>query len=148
MATFGKATYNAAKYASIRPTYPRQLYDFIFQYHEKGTRPRWGTAVDLGCGTGTPFLIRVLPDVIVSNLQRRQIAGQATIELTPFQRIIGVDPSAKMIEQANKNVSAAGLPGQLEYRQSAAEQLSFLEDSSVDLIASGMQQYRRTSPKL
>lgn len=52
MATFGKATYNAATYASIRPTYPRQLYDLIFRYHEQGRKARWGTAVDLGCGTG------------------------------------------------------------------------------------------------
>ena len=52
MATFAKGTYNAARYAAIRPTYPRQLFDFIFQYHEKGPKSRWATAVDLGCGTG------------------------------------------------------------------------------------------------
>ncbi|KAI0087202.1 S-adenosyl-L-methionine-dependent methyltransferase [Irpex rosettiformis] len=113
MATFSKATFNTAKYASIRPTYPRQLYDFIFKYHERGQRARWGTAVDLGCGT-----------------------GQATTELTAFQKIIGVDPSAKMIEEASKNAASAGLPGQIEYKQSSAEVLPFLEEGSVDLIAS------------
>lgn len=54
MATFGKASYNAAKYAAIRPTYPRQLFSLVFQYHERSPGARWDTAVDLGCGTGTP----------------------------------------------------------------------------------------------
>lgn len=55
MATFSKATFNTAKYAAARPTYPRQLFDFIFQYHERMApgSARWDTAVDLGCGTGT-----------------------------------------------------------------------------------------------
>ena len=29
-------------------------------------------------------------------------AGQAMVELTPFKRVIGVDPSAKMIESARE----------------------------------------------
>jgi ubiquinone/menaquinone biosynthesis C-methylase UbiE len=62
--------------------------------------------------------------------------GQATTELTPFQKIIGVEPSAKMIEEAVKNTNAV-LPGQIEYKQSAAEDLSFLKDGSVDFITSG-----------
>ena len=52
MATFGKASYNAAKYAAIRPNFPRQLYSLVFQYHERAQGARWDTAVDLGCGTG------------------------------------------------------------------------------------------------
>ncbi|KAI0343842.1 S-adenosyl-L-methionine-dependent methyltransferase [Trametopsis cervina] len=112
MATFSKATFNTAQYASIRPTYPRQLYDFIFRYHGQGQKARLDTAVDLGCGT-----------------------GQATTELTSFKKIIGVDPSAKMIEQATLNASKLGLPGQIEYKQSSAEELPFLQDSSVDLVS-------------
>ncbi|KAK7691480.1 hypothetical protein QCA50_004879 [Cerrena zonata] len=113
MATFGKATYNATKYASIRPTYPRQLFDFIYSYHSRSPNARWGTAVDLGCGT-----------------------GQATTELTAFQRVVGVDPSAKMVEQANQNIPKDTLPGQLEYIQSSAEDLSFMKNGDVDLIVS------------
>ncbi|KAI0700292.1 S-adenosyl-L-methionine-dependent methyltransferase [Cytidiella melzeri] len=112
MATFSKATFNTAKYASIRPTYPRQLYDFIFKYHERGNKARWSTAIDLGCGT-----------------------GQATTELSAFQKIIGVDPSAKMIEQASRDAATAGLPGQIEYQQSAAEELPFLQDGSIDFVS-------------
>ncbi|KAI0795021.1 S-adenosyl-L-methionine-dependent methyltransferase [Abortiporus biennis] len=113
MATFGRATYNAAKYASIRPTYPRQLYDYVFKYHQRIPNARWITALDLGCGT-----------------------GQATLELIPFRHIIGVDPSAKMIEQAKQSLPSEALPGQLEYVQSPAEDLPFLKDGSVDLVTS------------
>ena len=62
--------------------------------------------------------------------------GQATTELTPFRKVIGVDPSAKMIEQAKQNISA-GLPNQIEYVQSPAESLPFIADQSVDMIISG-----------
>jgi ubiquinone/menaquinone biosynthesis C-methylase UbiE len=41
-----------------------------------------------------------------------------------------------MIEEAVKNTNAV-LPGQIEYKQSAAEDLSFLKDGSVDFITSG-----------
>lgn len=52
MATFAKTSFNTAIYATFRPTYPRQLFDFIFQHHERTHGARWDTAVDLGCGTG------------------------------------------------------------------------------------------------
>ncbi|KAJ7116040.1 hypothetical protein C8R44DRAFT_675592 [Mycena epipterygia] len=57
MATFAKTTFNAAKYAISRPTYPRELYDSILTYHEhslglSGATARWSHALDLGCGTG------------------------------------------------------------------------------------------------
>lgn len=117
MATFGKTTFNAARYASSRPTYPRQLYDFIFKYHERAKGARWDTAVDVGCGT-----------------------GQATVELTPFKRVIGVDPSANMIERARESVKSrvAGLDlsAQIEFHQSSAEELALVQDGSVDLLTS------------
>ena len=61
MATFAKTSFNTAKYAAARPTYPRQLFDLIFRFHETGSvnggstqlaNARWHQAVDLGCGTG------------------------------------------------------------------------------------------------
>ncbi|GBE84563.1 hypothetical protein SCP_0605420 [Sparassis crispa] len=115
MTTFRKATFDAAIYASARPTYPRQLYDFVFQYHERGATARWDLALDLGCGT-----------------------GQATHELTPFKRVIGVDPSARMIERANQDIKESGLfdQGRLQFIQSPAESLSFVGDGSVDLMVS------------
>lgn len=53
MATFRKSSFNTVRYAAARPTYPRQLYDFIFRYHEEQRGAKWELAVDLGCGTGS-----------------------------------------------------------------------------------------------
>jgi predicted TPR repeat methyltransferase len=56
MATFAKGSYDSARYAAARPTYPRLLYDVVLQFHKKGPAnadsDRWECAVDLGCGTG------------------------------------------------------------------------------------------------
>lgn len=112
MATFGKASFDTAIYATFRPTYPRSLFDFIFRYHERNKGARWDRAVDLGCGT-----------------------GQATVELTPFKRVTGVDPSSNMIEVAQGTLEKEPVStGQYEYVQASAESLPFLEDSSVDLV--------------
>jgi predicted TPR repeat methyltransferase len=74
MATFAKTTFNAARYAVSRPTYPRSLFDSVLQYHEQsislpGTSARWNHAIDLGCGTG------------VSAYQKLQMDGNITIIL-------------------------------------------------------------------
>ena len=45
-----------------------------------------------------------------------------------------------MVEQAIKDVESSALPGQIEYKQSAAEELPFLGDGSVDFISSGLRQ--------
>ena len=69
-------------------------------------------------------------------------AGQATVELTQFKRVIGLDPSAKMIEQARESVKSrlAGLDlsPQIEFHQSSAEELTLVQDGSVDLLTAGM----------
>lgn len=124
MATFVKSSFNTAAYAASRPTYPRHLFDLVFRYHESppgtrsgealksGLRPRWDRAVDLGCGT-----------------------GQATVELTPFKRITGVEPSEKMIAKAREYVKERGITvNEVDFHQSSAEELGFIENDSVDLI--------------
>ncbi|KAF9067592.1 S-adenosyl-L-methionine-dependent methyltransferase [Rhodocollybia butyracea] len=132
MATFAKTSFSAAVYAASRPTYPKALFQFIFDYHERGSaalpsaakssssshilRPRWNVAVDLGCGT-----------------------GQATTELHPFKRVIGVEPSKVMVEKAKSQVSTLlgdADTSQFEFVQTSAENLVFLEDESVDLVIS------------
>src|ERR1700753_2744167 len=98
MATFAKSTFNAARYASIRPTYPPQLFDLVFNFHGAHPGARWSTAVDLGCGT-----------------------GQVTSELVPrFERVLGADPSAKMLGQAKE---AVGSSGKIEFVQASTETL-------------------------
>ncbi|KAL4079856.1 S-adenosyl-L-methionine-dependent methyltransferase [Scleroderma yunnanense] len=137
MATFSKASFNVASYASSRPKYPRSLYDFIFDFHKRSSRSsgksaRWDRAVDLGCGT-----------------------GQATVELTPFKHVIGVDPSETMVRVAREGLEAHRTqpsspldnsndktyetnttpePQIIEFVQSSAENLGFLENDSVDLV--------------
>ncbi|KAK7451231.1 trans-aconitate methyltransferase 1 [Stygiomarasmius scandens] len=142
MATFAKASFDTSVYAASRPTYPKALFQFVFNYHQlgieafptklksaashefqkrfrSGPTPGWGTAVDLGCGT-----------------------GQATVELIPFKHIIGVDPSEGMVKKA-KNYAEELYPGPtstsrrgqtFDFIQSSAEKLDFLKDESVDLV--------------
>ena len=38
--TFARVTFNTATYAPFRPTYPRQLFDYVFKYHES-SRKLW-----------------------------------------------------------------------------------------------------------
>ena len=78
--------------------------------------------------------------LILLNQRVLESAGQAMVELTPFKRVIGVDPSANMIESAREMTLTSALStseNQFEYLQSSAESLPFLEDESVDLVVSG-----------
>ena len=71
------------------------------------------------------------------------------MELTPFKRVIGVNPGAKMIESAREMTALSTNSvnvNQFEYLQSSAESLLFLEDESVDLVVSG--EYRRVRFRL
>lgn len=74
MATFAKATFDAAGYLACRPTYPAHIYNLILSYHT-GARNH---ALDLGCGPG--FI---------------------ALNLAPsFQQVTAIDPSASMIAAA------------------------------------------------
>ena len=44
-----------------------------------------------------------------------------------------------MVAQAQTQAASAAFPGQVEFKQSNAEELPFLEDGSIDLITSGPQ---------
>ncbi|KAJ1303382.1 hypothetical protein OPQ81_011574 [Rhizoctonia solani] len=111
MATFAKSTFNAAFYASFRPTYPRALFEFIYAYHAQSRRAGWERVVDLGCGT-----------------------GQATLEVAEqFKAAIGCDPSEGMIENARLAAGQSGRARKPDFVVSPAEKLSFLGDSSVDM---------------
>ncbi|KAJ7025598.1 S-adenosyl-L-methionine-dependent methyltransferase [Mycena alexandri] len=119
MATFAKNSYDSASYAAARPTYPRLLYDVVLEFHRKGRSEGlegWDRAVDLGCGT-----------------------GQATVQLLAndgqlgFQRVIAVDPSPNMIQVATEAIPEH-LKSQVEFHESAAEELGFIKDGTVDLV--------------
>ncbi|KAB5595927.1 Trans-aconitate 3-methyltransferase [Ceratobasidium theobromae] len=111
MATFAKSSFNAASYASFRPTYPSSLFSFIYAYHAQSGRAGWEKVVDLGCGT-----------------------GQATLEIAnQFKQTVGCDPSKGMIENAQLSAQQSKLEQKPTFVVSSAENLSFLEDNSVDM---------------
>lgn len=150
MATFAKATFNATIYAASRPSYPKSLFDLIFSYHKdnvlpigqssvKATTPG-GTdlAIDLGCGTGQRAFYMM-------NMFSMLGLGQATLALTQFKRVIGVDPSKSMIEGARKHAATAQNASgtKFDFVQSPAEDLNFLENGSVDMIIGGGYTHRK-----
>ena len=107
---------HAKLYAKYRPTYPDAMFEEIFKYcftNVSDTVPL-DIAVDVGCGS-----------------------GQSTRPLCRyFRKVIGSDVSEQQIKSAVSKTADEDIEiyGNVEYRTSAGEDLSFLEDSSVDLI--------------
>ncbi|KAG8957233.1 hypothetical protein FRC03_010354 [Tulasnella sp. 419] len=121
MATFANVGFNVANYASFRPTYPLSLYRYILSHHVAGTQGkstkgiRNGVALDIGCGTGQ--VTKILPNL-------------------GFTNVIGTDPSAKMIDQANNELQTN--EKEIRYMISKAEEVdAVLPPHSVDLITAG-----------
>jgi ubiquinone/menaquinone biosynthesis C-methylase UbiE len=98
-------------YNSYRPKYPKELFDCIYDYHRASPDAKWDLAIDLGCGT-----------------------GQVTSALSPpFTRVLGVDPSEKMIRVARQTYPEKAP----DFIQCISEDLPFLEDGSVDILVAG-----------
>ncbi|KAG8922226.1 hypothetical protein FRC02_012063 [Tulasnella sp. 418] len=121
MATFANVGFNVANYASFRPTYPLGLYRYILSHYVAGTQGkstkgiRNGVALDIGCGTGQ--VTKILPKL-------------------GFTNVIGTDPSAKMIDQANNELQTN--EKEIRYMISKAEEVdAVLPPHSVDLITAG-----------
>ncbi|KAJ7247624.1 S-adenosyl-L-methionine-dependent methyltransferase [Mycena haematopus] len=137
MATFAKKTFDAARYAVSRPTYPRALYESILTYHEQslempGTSAKWDHVVDLGCGTGQATAELLRPPRVEDGSAE---PGEDIEEPLGFARATGVDPSPTMIEKATAHAATLGAHGaSLKFVQSPAETLGFLEDQSVDMV--------------
>ncbi|CAF0967553.1 unnamed protein product [Adineta steineri] len=95
------------KYRLYRPGYPRQLFEYIINYYfnNNQTDAKIPFALDVGCGS-----------------------GQATVELSSYcDRVIGIDVSANQIAHAIQKDN-------VEYRCQKAEDLTFQESNSVDLV--------------
>ncbi|GAA5925778.1 class I SAM-dependent methyltransferase [Sporobolomyces koalae] len=123
MATFSKSTFNASKYAASRPHYPTALYSHVLAYAAvpRSSSPR--TLVDIGCGPGL-----------------------STFSFAPhFDRVIGVDPSANMIDAANSILhdhKRAGKIGDTEFvfaqgRGDKLDKVKAIQAESVDLVVAG-----------
>ncbi|KAL6076108.1 Class I SAM-dependent methyltransferase [Balamuthia mandrillaris] len=119
-------TTQAVDYARFRPDYPpqlfRTLFDFMKKEDEAEATPPMGQrgdeaeekyqrvgalAVDVGCGTG-------------------QVAK---VLAAHFDRVIGVDPSAKQLQAAEEAEN-------ITYLEGLSESLPFIESHTVDLLAS------------
>ncbi|KAK4448494.1 methyltransferase [Podospora aff. communis PSN243] len=129
MSIFGRTTFSSAGYAAFRPSYPSVLFSRVLAFHNsnRGTAATpSGSLLDLGCGHG---------------LVARALAPS-------FTKVVALDPSANMAEQAKKLTTDP----KIEIRQGKAEDLSFLPDSSVDLVVAGQAahwfDYNRTWPEL
>ncbi|KAJ7623185.1 S-adenosyl-L-methionine-dependent methyltransferase [Roridomyces roridus] len=136
MSAFAKGAFNAAKYAASRPTYPRAVFDSVLAYHAEslrkpGVTAQWKKALDLGCGTG-----QATTELLRQPSPPEEQEDENFTETTPgFDQVIGVDPSAKMVAGGQAAAAALDLPeSTLKFVQSAAEDLSFVEDKSVDLV--------------
>lgn len=96
---------HAKYYAQFRPDYPDTVVKSIVDYCKLSNND-FDTAIDIGCGT-----------------------GQSTYSLkTYFKNVFGVDVSKKQIEQAKLKYH------DIKFTVGPAEDLSFLESGSVNLI--------------
>ncbi|KAG8931953.1 hypothetical protein FRC01_000535, partial [Tulasnella sp. 417] len=111
MSTFSNTSFDAARYAASRPTYPPVLLNMVLRYHLRGRSEEEGrnNVLDLGCGTGQ--VTQLLPNY--------------------FTNVIGSDPSGVMIDQARKQNSASNVT----FIVSAAEDIATkLDAESIDLV--------------
>ncbi|KAI5366287.1 Putative methyltransferase type 11, S-adenosyl-L-methionine-dependent methyltransferase [Septoria linicola] len=124
MATFAKASFGHASYASFRPTYPNNLYQALLSFHQ-GPKT---LCLDLGCGTG----IASFP------LARR------------FDRVIGTDPSAGMVSQAQKSIAeyTGTMKLNLSFQQASAEHSPSIQDGEVDCVTAAQAAHWFDYPKL
>ncbi|AEO59333.1 methyltransferase-like protein [Thermothelomyces thermophilus ATCC 42464] len=145
MSIFGRATFSSAGYAAFRPSYPPVLFNRVLAFHHQGRSQGQaasgspsGNLLDLGCGHG---------------VVARALAPH-------FSSVVGVDPSAGMVEQARRLTSSDGYGdggggdggSRITFRQGGAEDLSFLADGSVDCAVAGQAahwfDYARAWPEL
>ncbi|EJT99573.1 S-adenosyl-L-methionine-dependent methyltransferase [Dacryopinax primogenitus] len=136
MATFARSAFNVKAYSAIRPVFPPQFFEGIYAYHANAGKGKgeFKRCVDLGCGT-----------------------GQATTVLAEkFDEVIGVEPSGPMVERARnllRETEELKVVGdKVRFVQSAAEELPFLEDESVDMVTASQAahwfDYSRLWPEL
>jgi len=108
MAAFAKAAFNASNYATFRPSYPQTVFSTVLAYH-RGPK---SLALDLGCGHG---------------LISRELSSS-------FTHVIGTDPSAAMVAQAQ---STSSKYPNVEFKEGNAEDLSDIKDGSLDMVVAG-----------
>lgn len=103
---------HTANYKTYRPTYPEKLYLSILEYYFDTTNHDI-----VNEGTKIPLAL----DVACGN-------GQATVDLSNYcQKIIGIDASQTQLDNAVRKDN-------IEYLCHNAEDLTFIESNTIDLI--------------
>ncbi|KAI0549328.1 S-adenosyl-L-methionine-dependent methyltransferase [Xylaria curta] len=112
MATFARSTFSAKAYAAFRPTYPASVFRTVLGFHKPPRTGGESTLLDIGCGHG---------------LIARAMSPH-------FQRVLAIDPSAGMVEQARRTTDDA----KITYQHGSAENLSALvQPASIDMAVAG-----------
>ncbi|KAL8611046.1 hypothetical protein ACOMHN_042662 [Nucella lapillus] len=100
----------ADRYVKYRPNYDSIVFDTIINFCKEQPSADFSLALDVCCGS-----------------------GQSTVPLTThFDKVIGLDISKAQISQAPNNIP------NLSYRVGLAEDLSFVDSGSVDLVTVAM----------
>ena len=97
-------------YVEARPSVPIKIVKKITEYLKQNRPGPYELAVDVACGSGQSTLVLA--------------------EDGSFEKIVGVDVSPGQIREANQRLDK---PGNVEFKESAAEFLPF-EDNSVDVV--------------
>lgn len=116
MSAFAQVDFNATRYASERPTYPKKFYQLLDTYHQG----HHDTLVDVGCGPGIATF---------------QLVGQ----LSPFKAVYGTDISPPMIEEAKKLQHLMPYGDNVQFEVSSYDDYTFIDTSvnKIDLITAG-----------
>lgn len=104
-------------YARNQPAYPEAMLDFVV-LHARLRRDDW--VVDVGCGTGAVAI---------------PLAGRGA-------QVIGIDPSAERVNQAQAESVAAGVADRTHWHVGAGEDLPMLARSGVRLATFGKSLHR------
>ncbi|KAL6949123.1 hypothetical protein ACO0QE_001613 [Hanseniaspora vineae] len=124
MSQFASKEFNGQNYDSFRPGYNPEFYRYLLEYHQKGQPTATGarTILDVGAGPGTATfeMERILHD--------------------DFDRVIGTDVSAVMVDTANaklklyNNAHSAEKKAKLKFAVSSCMDLSEHIQEKVDLV--------------
>lgn len=106
MSTFSETTFDADHYDRCRPSYPKNFYAILDEYH-RGPRH---CLIDAGCGPGTATF-------------------QMATWLPNFDKVIGSDISATMIERA---LASCEQDKRVSFVVSSSDDYTFLGDTQTD----------------
>jgi trans-aconitate 3-methyltransferase len=112
---YSSASFDWSAYARYRPSYPCSLFSTIYEHHTSHGG-RFRSVHDAGCGGG----------IAASFLAAR------------FEHVYLSDPSAKAIASAESNLkSSSSSDTNFSFQQAYAEDMSWLETESVDVVTIG-----------